>query len=174
MAKSKLPAKTAALTVKRLALADLKPHPRNPRRHPESGSPQWAALKTSLEHDYYDPLVWNVRNGMLVSGHLRTKVLKESGFTEADCVVVDYDEQTHIARMISANKGAGEDDYPSLKDLLQEIDTGELDMALSGFTEEMLSSMMCETHHEQDQPPSQSDEKTAKKCPECGYEFPIR
>jgi hypothetical protein len=134
--------KTASLDIQRLPLATLKPHPRNPRIHPDEGSPEWDVLKASLAHDYFDPIVWNKRNGMLVSGHLRTKVMLASGFEAADCVVVDYDEPTHIARMIAANKLQGADDERLLKDLLTEIDTGALDMAMTGFTGGELERLM--------------------------------
>lgn len=139
-------AKRAELTVQTLPMADLRPHPRNPRVHPAPGDPQWAVLKASLAHDYFDPIVWNQRNGMLVSGHLRTKVLRESGFTEADCVVVDYDEATHVARMLAANKLQGQDDMAAIKDLLQDIDTGEFDMALSGYDEKDIENLMTQFH----------------------------
>lgn len=128
-------AKIAGLTIKRLPLPSLKPHPRNPRKHPEAGSPEWLVLESSLKHDYFDPLVWNSRNGMLVSGHLRTKVLKHLGFTHADVVIVDYDEPTHIARLMAANKGIGEDDLPAVKSLLGELkELPGFDLAVAGFT----------------------------------------
>ncbi len=44
---------------------------------------------------------------MLVSGHFRCKVLAHLGFTHADVSVVDYDEATHLARMIAANELLG-------------------------------------------------------------------
>jgi hypothetical protein len=113
--------KVAELNIQRLPLSRLKPHPRNPRKHPESGTAQWKALKRSLEHDYFDPLVWNKRNKMLVSGHLRRKVLEEMGVVEADVVVVDYDEPTHLARLLAANNPNGEDDLGGLGDILREI-----------------------------------------------------
>ena len=134
--------KAATVTIRRMSLADLKPHPRNPRIHPEPGSPQWEVLKASLKSDYFDPILYNQRNGMLVSGHLRVKVLKEAGFTEADCVVVDYDESTHIARMLAANKLQGEDDMSSIKDLLAELDTGAMDMGLTGYTEQEIEDLL--------------------------------
>jgi len=146
--KKPVAAKRAALVVKTMPLSALKPHPRNPRVHPEPGTPAWDVLKASLAHDYFDSIVWNQRNGMLVSGHLRTKVLRESGFTSADCVVVDYDESTHIARMLAANKLQGEDDMAAIKDLLQEIDTGGMDMALTGFDEKQIENLMTQFHVE--------------------------
>jgi len=173
MAKAKPQAKAASLIIKRIALVDLIPHPRNPRRHPLPGSPEWEALKASLESDYYDPIVMNSRNGMLVSGHLRVKVLTESGFIEADCVVVDYDEEMHIARMVSANRGAGEDDLPNLKDLLQELDTGAFDMALAGFTEQALADLMTQfklpDENKQINEGQMAD--TKNECPNCSFKW---
>lgn len=136
--------KSATLTVERLPLAKLKPHPANPRRHPEPGTPAWNLMKKSLEHDYFDPIVWNKRNGLLVSGHLRRKVLEASGFTEADCVVVDYDDSTHLARLLSANKAQGEDDIALMKDLIIDLDslTENFDMDLSGFTKDELERVI--------------------------------
>jgi len=128
---AKPPAKAAALIVQRLSLVKLQPHPMNPRRHPEPGTDAWNILKKSLENDYFDPMVWNQRNGKLVSGHLRRKVLEASGYTEADCVVVDYDEPLHLARMVAANKGAGENDEVALAEILQGIG----DIELAGFAE---------------------------------------
>ena len=166
----------AKLTVESLKLADLKPHPANPRVHPSPGSPEWEGLKRSLASDYFDPIVFNRRNGLLVSGHLRTKVLLESGYKTADCVVVDYDEPTHIARMIAANKSIGKDDAAALKDLLQELDTGATDMSLTGFTEAEIETLMTQFHVPDFQPAGQDeqgrlDQKKPIICPKCHHEF---
>jgi ParB-like chromosome segregation protein Spo0J len=109
------------LDVQKLPLAKLLPHPRNARRHPDPGSPEWDTLRASLEHDYFDPIVWNKRNGLLVSGHLRTKVLSSLGVKFADCVVVDYDEDTHMARMIAANKQIGDWDFDEMARQVEEL-----------------------------------------------------
>jgi DNA modification methylase len=131
--------KSATLTVKRLPIAKLKPHPRNPRKHPEPGSAEWLTLKKSLESDYFDPIVLNKRNGLLVSGHLRTKILAESGYTEADCVIVDWTEPVHLARMIAANKVNGENDDQALAEIFKELTADDIDLDLTGFTAEELS-----------------------------------
>lgn len=129
--------KTASLIVERKSLAELHDHPKNEeiRRHPEPGTPQWEVLKASLQHDYFDPVVWNKRNGRLVSGHLRKKLLLSMGFTHADVSVVDYDETTHLARMISANRGAGDDMVDGLHKALEGISKEDgFDFALTGFS----------------------------------------
>lgn len=128
-------AKVAELHIERVKLSQLKPHPKNPRKHPKQGTPEWDVLLASLEHDYFDPMVWNTRNKMLVSGHLRKKVLMSMGVTEADVVVVDYDENTHIARMIAANKAIGEDDKFKLTELFGGLAKVEgFNLSLTGFS----------------------------------------
>lgn len=142
--------KAATLRIERLPLSELRPHPRNPRRHPEPGSPEWGALKSSLAHDYFDPLVWNRRNGTLVSGHLPVKVLREMGFTAADVVVVDYDEPTHLARLVAANRAIGEDDQDLLAKLLGELDGAA---ALTGIAADELKQLLEAGAPAEDTPP---------------------
>ena len=134
--------KVAVLRVERMELAALKPHPRNPRVHPKENSPAWDALRRSLERDYFDPLVVNVRNGMLVSGHLRHKVLIASGFTAADVSVVDYDDATHVARMIAANQLLGEWEQEILAGLAGEIAKAGLDAGLAAMTEKEMAALI--------------------------------
>ena len=128
--------------MERKALSDLKLHPRNPRIHAEPGDPEWELLKASLLHDYFDPLVWNQRNGYLVSGHFRQKVMEAEGVEEADVVVVDYGEETHLARMLAANRQMGRDDEPALKVLANELHAGGFNMNVTGFSQDELAPLL--------------------------------
>lgn len=130
------------LKVERLELAKLRPHPKNPRKHPKKGSPRWEMLKRSLQHDYFDPLVWNSRNGLLVSGHFRRSIMEEMKITAADVVVVDYDESTHLARMIAANRQAGEFEEELLAAISKDLDLAGIDSALAGFDEKEFASLL--------------------------------
>jgi DNA modification methylase len=125
-----------------LPLVDLRPHPRNPREHPEPGTEGWEKLKKSLVDAYFDPVVWNRRNGLLVSGHLRRKVLLELGYTHAVAVVVDWDEPRHLAKMIAANQGAGKDDRSGLRTILEELQLGGADLALTGLPDVQISKLL--------------------------------
>lgn len=140
----------ARLKLSLMNLSELNPHPRNPRKHPEPGTADWATLKASLEHDYFDPLVWNKRNGMLVSGHLRAKVMAESGITAADVVVVDYDEATHYARMMTANRTQGSDNNLLLTQLLADMEKGGVSIALAGFTKDGMDALLAAAKQEAD------------------------
>ena len=134
--------KTATLEVARLPLDSIKPHPRNPRKHPAPGSAQWEALRSSLNHDYFDPLVVNRRNGMLVSGHLRHKVLVDSSFTHADVSMVDYDEETHIARLIAANNLLGDWEQEILSSLAKDLDSANIAAGLAGWDEKRMAALL--------------------------------
>ena len=159
------------LTVKAMPMALLKAHPQNPRLHPEPGSAEWATLRKSLEHDYFDPVVWNKRNGFLVSGHLRAKVMDDMGVETVDVVVVDYDEPTHEARMIAANRQTGGWEDITLASLLETCKAPEL----AGFTDDQLKSLMASVGPvDMDAPEKGSpDKKDAPKwnCPKCGFVF---
>jgi DNA modification methylase len=132
----------AHLTVRKMPISRLKEHPSNPRVHPQPGSPEWETLRKSLENDYFDPCVVNERNGfMLVSGHMRVKVLREMGVKHVDCVIVDYPEDVHLARMIAANKQIGDWNDATLTALLQQCETP----ALTGYTDEQIQALLGQT-----------------------------
>ena len=81
--------RVASIEIQRLVIGEILPHPRNPRQHPEPGSKEWDIVKRSLANRYFDPLVWNCGNNMLISGHLRWKVLQDLGYTHVDVSVVN-------------------------------------------------------------------------------------
>ena len=132
----------ARLTIKHMQLADLKPHPLNPRDHPAKGSEGWRVMVKSLADDYLDPLAVNSHNGMLISGHFRLKVMLDMGWLSADVVVKDYSERDHLAKMLLYNKQMGVNNMPKLKDILEDLDDGSFDMDMTGFTDEELELMM--------------------------------
>jgi DNA modification methylase len=70
------------------------------------------------------------------------------GKTEVDVWAVDLDEQKEKAANIALNKLSGEFDMPMLKDILEEIDTGDLDMEITGFGMDEIALMMEDAHPE--------------------------
>ena len=72
--------------IEKRKLADLKPHPKNPRQFTEKGMKD---LENSINSiGFIQPININ-QDGTILSGHARTLKLKEMGETEADVYVPD-------------------------------------------------------------------------------------
>ena len=87
------------------------------------------------------------------------------------------DEAQEKAANIALNKLSGEFDLPQLKDILEEIDTGEIDLDITGFGVEELAELMEQTAPDPNFAPGTEgeqgklDEKAPIICPSCGHEF---
>jgi len=119
------------MKIEKMKVSDLKFAPYNPRKIDDK---ELAKLKRSItEFGYVEPIVWNQRTGFVVGGNQRLKVLRELGIEEVDVVIIDLDDAKERALNVALNKISGEWDFPKLKDLLTDIDTGDFDIELTGF-----------------------------------------
>jgi DNA modification methylase len=131
--------------VSKIPIGQLSPAAYNPRKDLQPGDPEYEKLKRSIqEFGYVEPIVWNKRSGNIVGGHQRYKVLLDMGMSEVDCVVVDLDETKEKALNIALNKIQGDWDYIKLKDLMQELDTGEIDIELTGFDVDEIEELIAQ------------------------------
>ncbi len=105
----------------------------------------------------------------VIGGNQRLKVLKELGYKKVDCVLLDLDKTKEKALNIALNKIEGEWDLPKLKDLLQELDTGEMYMDITGFDYTELEELMTQFYV----PEENENEKNFITCPKCGYIFKL-
>ena len=135
------------MNIRKIPIDQINPAAYNPRKDLQPGDPEYEKLKRSMqEFGYVEPIVWNKRTGNIVGGHQRYKVLLDMGAQEIDCVVVDLDETKERALNIALNKISGEWDLPKLKDLMQELDTGEFDIELTGFGMDEIEDLMTQFH----------------------------
>ena len=133
------------MEIRKIPIEKLNPAAYNPRKDLKPGDPEYKKLKRSIqEFGYVEPIVWNKRTGNIVGGHQRYKVLLDMGMSEVDCVVVDLDETKEKALNLALNKIQGDWDYLKLKDLLQELDTGEFDIELTGFGLDEIEQLLAE------------------------------
>jgi DNA modification methylase len=133
--------------VSKIPIGQLNPAAYNPRKDLQPGDPEYEKLKRSMqEFGYVEPIVWNKRTGNIVGGHQRYKVLLDMGMREVDCVVVDLDETKEKALNLALNKIQGDWDDLKLKDLLQELDTGEFDLELTGFDMGEIEDLIAQLH----------------------------
>lgn len=156
-------------------VAALVPNPRNPNQHPER---QIRLLAKIIEHQgWRAPITVSRRSGFVVRGHGRLMAAQLLGETNVPVDYQDYaTEAEEWADLIADNRIAelSQMDNELLKDLLQEIDTGEIDMELSGFEEAELERMLTAVPPDVEFPEYDEEvENDVKKvvCPECGHEF---
>ena len=143
------------MQIEKRAVADLKAADYNPRKDLQPGDAEYEKLIRSIqEFGYVEPVIWNKRTGVVVGGHQRLKVMKDLGYTEVDCVVVDLDEAKEKALNIALNKISGEWDNDLLASLLKDLDGSGYDITLTGFdlaeAQELFGSGSMENVHEDD------------------------
>ena len=139
-------------------------------------------------------IVYNVKNNSLVSGHQRSDCLAngeivitekfvmptKSGTVAIGFVMhgderfnyreVSWDEQTHAAAAIAANKSAGEWDFSMLTKQFEELDNGMFDMSHTGFDSLEIEALMAPVSFDEPDEKKEPEEKHAglKTCPNCG------
>jgi len=153
------------------------PNPRNPNTHLEEQIRLLAKMISA--QGWRCPITVSKRSGFIVRGHARLLAARS---LELGQVPVDYQdyasEAEEWADLIADNRIAelAEMDRPALKDILEELDTGALDMELTGFTEDALKELMGEFHVPESEPEyneSITDGVKFTTCPKCNHKFPV-
>ena len=105
-----------------LKLADLVHPPYNPRVQIERDTPEYDALKRSLEqHELVEPLVVNLCNMHCVGGNQRLTVMRDMGVEEETCVVIEQpDDLKEKELCLALNKIKGRWDTEKTGELLRD------------------------------------------------------
>lgn len=123
----------------------------NPRKDLTPEDREYQKIKRSIEEfGYVEPIIYNVTTGTVVGGHQRLKVLKELGYTDIAVVEIEETPEREKALNLALNKIEGEWDMAALKDLLQDLDTGSIEMDLTGFDDWEIEQLMTQYHVEDD------------------------
>ena len=134
----------------RKRLADLRPAEYNPRRELQPGDPDFEKIARSIEQfGYVDPLVVN-KDGTVIGGHQRLRVLQDMGAEEADVVVLDLDKEREKALNIALNKITGDWDPVKLTEVIGDLDLEDYDLSLTGYTEKELEAILAEVRLDPD------------------------
>ncbi len=123
--------------------AKLVPNPKNPNTHPDA---QIQALGRIIRQTgWRAPITVSKLSGFIVKGHGRLSAALLEGLRE---VPVDYQNYTNAAEeyadLVADNRIAelAETDNRLLADIFAEIDTGEIPMELTGYTEDEVESLV--------------------------------
>ena len=127
-------------------IAEIKLDPKNARQHPK---PNLEAIKRSLEaYGQRKPIVVNSETHVIEAGNGLYLAAFKLGWTKIAAVMVKDDPNTAKGYAIMDNKASDLSafDFPNLKDLLEELDTGAFDMTLTGFNIEEIENLMTQFH----------------------------
>jgi len=163
---------TSPLQIEYVPAASLKPFPGNPRKHPDEVV---SKIVRSIEHfGWTNPILLSA-DGVVVAGHARLKAAQIAGLKEVPVIRLPLKGEEAQLYTIADNKTQEltEWDWPKLGDLFGELDTGALDLELSGFDTNEIKGLM----HGLDNATKAAESNTTEasvvvtKCPRCGYEI---
>ncbi len=118
---------------KKIKISELIPASYNPRKKLKPGDREYEKIKNSiLEFGYVDPVIVN-KDLTVIGGHQRITVLKELGYEEIDCVVIDIDKTKEKALNVALNKITGEWNKELLVDLIKDLQNSDFDITFTGF-----------------------------------------
>jgi len=149
------------------------PNPRNPNTHSDK---QIELLAKIIDYQgWRAPITVSKRSGFVVRGHGRLLAAEALGLEKVPVDYQDYEnEAEEWADLIADNRIAelSELDNEMLKDLIQEIDSGEIDLTLTGYDEDAIESLLTpidiDDFFRDHEEPSNEKEEGTKTCPHCG------
>lgn len=122
------------MNIQKINIEKLKAAEYNPRKDLKPEDEEYQKIKRSiLEFGYVAPIIVNA-DMTVIGGHQRLKILKELGYEEVECNIVDLNKTKEKALNIALNKITGEWDNSKLEELLAELKETDIDMDMTGFT----------------------------------------
>lgn len=166
------------LTIQRIPIEKLKPAEYNPRKDLQPEDKEYQKIKESIiEYGCVLPLVVN-KDMTVIGGHQRLKVLKDLGYTEIECVVVDFGKNKEKSCNIILNNEnvSGKWDFAKLESVINELAQEEYDLSKTGLNDEEIEDLINELDVcDEDfiQGTEIVKEKTSKEiiCPNCGFKI---
>jgi ParB-like chromosome segregation protein Spo0J len=117
----------------RRPVADLKPFPNNPRRHPEA---QIARLMRGIERVWTNPILID-ETGTVLAGHARLEAAKRLGLTEVPTLTIAGLSAAEKRAVVIADNRLPEQavwDFDLLREHFKELIEIDFDVELTGFS----------------------------------------
>ena len=102
-------------------IKELKPAEYNPRKPLTSSSPIYRKIRKSIEELGYSSPIFVNSDMTVISGHHRLTVLKDMGWKEVQCIVLDLDKNREKLLNVALNNITGEWDMEKPSGLLKDV-----------------------------------------------------
>lgn len=138
--------KYAQLNIVKRNLNELKPHPKNPRIHPEI---QMRHLARSIDKFSYakGSICVQKDTNLIIAGHAIRNSLLKKGFEEADVIELDFDDIVALQFLVADNKTSDDSGWnlKPLKEIIKELDAfPDVDLRDTGFELQELDELFSE------------------------------
>ena len=103
------------MNIQKIEITKLKPAEYNPRKDLKLEDEEYQRIKKSiLEYGCVIPLVVN-KDMTIIGWHQRLKILKDLGYNEIECVIVDYNKNKEKGCNITLNNENVSGEWDNLK-----------------------------------------------------------
>lgn len=153
------------MTIINYKVNDLIPYENNPRHN--DGAVK-AVANSIKEFGFKVPIVID-KNNVIIAGHTRLKAAKELGLEEVPCIVADDLTEDQIKAFRLADNKVGELsewDFAKLEEELAGINMDMTAFEFGGFNDSGVDWAGVDDLNEETY---EKPEKTALKCPHCGF-----
>lgn len=147
----------------------LRPFGGNPRKIDPT---ELKKLQRSIrEFGFVEPVVVRRADQLVIGGHQRIEAAKAEGLRKVPVIYIDNIDDDRAAMLnVALNKISGEWDWPKLGDLFGELDTGDLDLTLSGFDLDEIGELMGGLDEKAGSGDLDPDDEMIT-CSECGHRY---
>ena len=134
------------MDLRKIKIADLVPASYNPRKALKPGDKEYEKIKRSIqEFGYCEPIIVN-SDMTIIGGHQRVNVLKDLGYDEINCIVIEIDKTKEKALNVALNKITGEWNKELLADLIADLQDSDFDVTFTGFDPPEIEQLMNSVH----------------------------
>lgn len=147
---AKVPYSVECVFDQMVKIGDLKPHPKNPNKHPKKQLELMG--KAILENGWRVPVTVSKLTGLIVRGEGRYLTAQLMGWTHVPVDFQDYQSEDHeLADLIADNKlpALAEMDTKAEVDVLALLDNGNIDLEITGFSNRELENIFNETREDE-------------------------
>ena len=122
----------------------------NPRKSLKKGDKEYEKIKNSiLEFGYVEPIIINY-DMTVIGGHQRLTVLKDLGYKEVQCVVVEIKDENKVKALnIALNKITGVWNEQLLADLISDLQKSNFNIDFTGFEPPEIEQLFSKVHNKE-------------------------